>query len=211
MPRWRIPEPLPIDWPMRDVASATITVRELDDGRQQRIIEHAPLPGVKPEMMVWFLQNIDRTDLAWRGHRLLAYRYWHPRDHIHFEILGTPGPGCRFHIVEAFQANPRYLVDVVFDVPKLDTTGFRLELRRLGSLIATMDEDFGESPKGMRYRVTMTLGSTAPVVGAITRFVRRRVIAAQLDAWHRHNVEEVGNLPHFLPELYAAHARRARA
>jgi hypothetical protein len=31
------------------------------------------------------------------------------------------------------------------------------------------------------------------------------VLSRRLDCWHRHNVEEVGNLPHFLPELYAAY------
>jgi hypothetical protein len=41
--------------------------------------------------------------------------------------------------------------------------------------------------------------------------VRRCVIAAQLDAWHRYNVEEVGNLPHFLPEFYTAHAKGVAA
>jgi hypothetical protein len=205
MAKWKIPEPLAIDWQMRDVSSARITVRELDDGRQQRIIQHAPLPGVKPEMMVWFLKNIDRTDLEWRGHRLLAYRYWHPCDHIYFKILGKPGAGCRFHLVEAFQANPKYLIEAVFDVPKLDNSGFRLELRRFGNLIATMDEDFGVTPDGMHYKVTMTLGSTKPIVGAVTRFGRRYVVAKQLDAWHQHNVEEVGNLPHILPDLYAAY------
>ncbi|HEV8322609.1 MAG TPA: hypothetical protein VG389_13415 [Myxococcota bacterium] len=208
--RWKVPEPIPIDWPMRDVSSAKIAVRELDDGRQQRVIEHAPLPGMKPAMMVWFLKNIDRTDMAWRGHRLLAYRYWHVRDHIHFEIRGTPGPGCRFHIVEAFQADPRYLLDVVFDVPKLDETGFRLEMRRLGTVVVAMDEEYADAPEGMRYKVTMTVGTTAPILGAVVRFARRLAVDRTLDAWHRHNVEEVGNLPHFLPELYAAYAGTAR-
>jgi hypothetical protein len=63
MARRKIPEPIPIDWRMREVASAMISVCELDDGRQQRVIEHAPLASVKPEMMLWFLENIDRTDL----------------------------------------------------------------------------------------------------------------------------------------------------
>jgi hypothetical protein len=207
MSKWKIPRPISIDWQMREVSSANIVVRELEDGRQQRIIQHAPLPGVKPEMMVWFLHNIDRTDLRWRGYRLLAYRYWHPRDHVYFKILGQPGQGCRFHIVEAFQANPNYLMDAVFNVPKLDDSGFRLEIYRLGSLVFVADEEFADSPEGMRYKVTVTVGSTNPVLGPITRLMRRHFLNERLDAWHRHNVEEVGNLPHFLPELYAAHAK----
>ena len=208
MPRWTIPEPIPIDWTMRDVSTAKITVRELDDGREERRIEHAPLVGVRPHMMLWFLTHIDQH-LDWRGMKMLAYRYWHPTDHIFFKIIGKPGPGCRFHVVEAFQANRKYLIDITFDVPKLDLTGFRLEVRRLGQVIVSMDEAFEEVPEGMRYTVTMTLGSTVPVLATITRLVRKHFLAVRLDAWHRHNVEEVGNLPHFLPELYAAHAENS--
>jgi hypothetical protein len=204
MPRWTIPEPIPIDWTMRDVSTARIAVRELDDGREQRTIEHAPLVGVRPHMMLWFLHHIDQH-LEWRGMKMLAYRYWHPTDHIFFKIIGTPGPGCRFHVVEAFQANPKYLIDITFDVPKLDLTGFRLEVRRLGQVIMSMDEAFEETPEGMRYTVTLTLGSTVPVLSTITRLVREHILSVKLGAWYRHNVEEVGNLPHFLPELYAAH------
>jgi len=205
MPRWTIPEPIPIDWTMRDLSTARITVRELDDGREQRRIEHAPLVGVRPHMMLWFLHHIDQH-LEWRGRKMLAYRYWHATDHIFFKIIGKPEPGCRFHVVEAFQANPKYLIDITFDVPKLDLTGFRLEVRRLGQIIVAMDEAFEEIPEGMRYAVTMTLGSTVPVLSTITRLVRKHVLSTKLAAWYRHNVEEVGNLPHFLPELYAEHA-----
>lgn len=92
---WRIPEPLQIDWTMRQVSSANLTSRELGDGRKQFVLEHAPLPGVRPEMMVWFLKNMNSTDLEWGGRKgVLAYRFWQPRDHVHFEILGKPGPGC---------------------------------------------------------------------------------------------------------------------
>ena len=62
----------------------------------------------------------------------------------------------------------------------------------------------------MRYTVTMTLGSTAPLLATVTRLVRKHLLGRRLDAWHRHNVEEVGNLPHFLPEIYSAHAGTSR-
>jgi hypothetical protein len=207
MTTWSIPDPLETGAVLRDPASARITVTRLPDGRRRRVIEHAPLPGVRAPMMVWYLRNVDRTDLAWRGHRCLAYRYWHPRDHIHFRILGKPGPGCRFHIVEAFQANPRYLMDMVFDVPELDETGFRMEVRRLGTVVVGVREDFRDSPQGMLYTVTVTEGTTAPVLGALVNPLQLRFAKERLDAWHRHNVEEVGNLPVFLPELYDAYGR----
>jgi hypothetical protein len=204
MARWQIPEPLPFDWPMRDKSSARITVRQLDDGRLEQTIEHEPLPGVTPEMMLWMLENMGR-EVEWRGRRCSVYRCWHPTDHIHFAVLGPFGPGCRFHIVEAFQARPEYLQDGVFDVPKLDRTGFRLEQRRLGALVASADEDWTERPEGMGYRVRQTVGATAPVLKTIGRWIRRRN-AALLGAWLLHNVQEDGNLPHVLPDLYARYA-----
>ena len=43
------------------------------------------------------------------------------------------------------------------------------------------------------------------VMKPLSRWIRRREFsAAKADAWLLHNVEEVGNLPHFLPELYAS-------
>jgi len=31
MARWTIPEPIPIDWPMRDLSTAKVTVRDLEE------------------------------------------------------------------------------------------------------------------------------------------------------------------------------------
>ena len=49
----------------------------------------------------------------------------------------------------AFQANPKYLIDITLDAAKLDLTGFRLEFRRLGQVIMSMDEDFKDIPEGL--------------------------------------------------------------
>jgi hypothetical protein len=58
MATWTVPEPLPYDWEMRDTSSAQITVRTLEDGRLEQVIEHTPLPGVTPEMMLWMLESL---------------------------------------------------------------------------------------------------------------------------------------------------------
>jgi hypothetical protein len=200
MAAWTIPDPLAIDWTMRDLSSARVTVRALEDGRTEHLIEHAPLPGVTPETMLWMLEHMGDT-IEWRGQKLVMYRCWHPTDHIHFQVLGPFGPGCRFHIVEAFQGRPEYLRDQVYDVPKLDRTGFRLEIRRAGMLVGRADEEWSELPGGMGWTVKLTAGLSTPVVRSLNPLVRRRT-AGFLDAWHLHNVQEDGNLPHVLPELY---------
>ena len=111
--RWQIPEALPVDWQMRTLDTASITAGYLEDGRFRQRVEHAPLPGVTPAMCLWYLECAGRP-LTWRGHTALAYRFWHPRDHIFFQRRGSFGPGDRWHIVEAFGADRRFLLNQIF-------------------------------------------------------------------------------------------------
>jgi hypothetical protein len=57
----------------------------------------------------------------------------------------------------------------------------------------------------MGYRVCQTVGLTMPALRSLNPLLRRRN-AAMLEAWLLHNVQEVGNLPQVLPELYARYA-----
>jgi hypothetical protein len=200
MTAWQIPEPLATGWQMRTPDSAKISAHSLDDGRFRQTIEHAPLPGVTPAMCLWYLERLDRT-LTWENHTTLGYRLWHPRDHIFFARHGPFGPGSRWHIVEAFGAERRFLLDQVFRVTQLGDTGFTMEIRKLGQPVAIVDERWRPTPAGLVWTVEMTVGTTAPGSRAVTRrIVRRRMVF--LNRWRQHNVEEVGNLPHFLPDLY---------
>lgn len=200
----RIPPPIPIDWAMRTPETARIAVHELADGRLRQTIEHAPLPGVTADMVLWYLERVDQ-DMIWRGRRALAYRFWHPVDHISFERLGEFGVGDRWHITEAFGGDPRFWMEAVFDVTKLDESGFRMEIRRLRRPVVVMDERWEHTADGLRWTVHQTVGTVGPVLGAVSGVLRRRH-AAMLNAWQAHNVQEVGNLPHFLPELHAEHS-----
>lgn len=197
----RVPEPLPFDWSMRTVDSARITVEEADDGRFVQTVEHAVIPGVTAAMVLWYLERVDQ-EVAWRGRRALAYRLWHPVDHIHFARRGAFGPGDEWHIVEAFGANPHYWMEALFHVTKLDETGFTMEIRKFGRPVAVMDEQWEATPDGLQWTVSQTIGTTGPLLGPVSRAIRRRR-APMLAAWPRHNVEEVGNLEHFLPALHA--------
>ncbi len=156
-------------------------------------------------MCLWFLEHVDQ-EMTWRNNRALAYRFWHPRDHIHFKRMGGFGAGDRWHIVEAMGADLRFLLDEVFHVTKLDESGFHMEVRKLGGPVAQVVEDWEVTAEGLRWTVRLTIGSTGKVLGPISRFIRPRVMP-MLVAWRRHNVEEAGNLPMFLPELYCEHSR----
>ena len=202
--RWQIPEALPVGWQMRALDTARITVGYLEDRRFRQRVEHAPLPGVTPAMCLWYLERVDHQ-LTWRGHTALAYRFWHPRDHIFFQRRGSFGPGDRWHIVEAFGADRRFLFDQVFDVTRLDETGFTMEVRRLGRPVVVADERWRPTAAGLCWTVEMTVGSSEPGLRTIVRAVVRRRMAF-LERWRQHNVEEAGNLPYFLPEVYAGDA-----
>jgi hypothetical protein len=201
MARWQIPEPVPVDWQMRTLDSARITSEKPADGGFRQVIEHAPLPGITPAMCLWYLERVD-TELTWRDRTVLAYRLWHPRDHIFFKRLGTFGAGDRWHIVEAFGADRRFLLDQVFHVTKIDETGFRMEVRRLGRAVLTADEAWRPEPAGLSWTVTMTLHAQPSLLRPVSALITRRAMPI-LHRWRQHNVEEAGNLPRFLPELYA--------
>lgn len=200
MPRWQIPEPIAVDWPMRTKDSANITVSDCGNGRIRRTIAHAVIPGVTSEMMLWFLKTMPEQ-VEWRGSKVLCYRLWHPRDHIFFERIGPFEPGCKFHIVEAFGARPEFLVDEVFEVSKLGKSGFLMRGRRAGQAMLEMDERFEDTSDGLKMTVTMTLGSDKKILYPINRLVRS-LTRRPLEAWLTHNVEEDGNVQHVLPELY---------
>ncbi|MBI4433785.1 hypothetical protein HY632_03355 [Candidatus Uhrbacteria bacterium] len=112
------------------------------------------------------------------------------------------------HIVEAFRADLRHLVDFTFTMTKLDATGFHLELRRWGIVVAALDEAWEDVPGGVRWTVTQHVGAVHPILGPISRCIwwRRRDF---FDAWLTHNVEEVGCIPEFLPTLYRRETRAA--
>lgn len=200
MTHWDIPQPIPIDWEMRKLDSASITWRTLPDGRFEQVVEHAPLPGVTPAMCLWYLENIDRV-MTWRGHTALAYRFWHPVDHIYFKRLGEFGAGDRWHIVEMFGGERRFLLDQIFHVTELDETGFKMEVRRLGEPVSQSIERWRPTPEGLRWSVEMIVGFRPHWLRPISRIALPRLMPF-LIRWRQHNVEEAGNLPHFLPELY---------
>jgi hypothetical protein len=203
-----LPEPLHVSYAARarPTSSAEITVQPIERGGLMQRIAHAPLAGITREMLFWWMHHIGDT-VEFEGHRVKAYRLWHPRDHVDWSCDGQVRAGAKFRIVEAFGRNPKFLVDSIFDVPKLDMTGFRIESTMFGIGRITVDEDWTEGPEGVCWTNTMRF---LPVTTWAIPLVRlgRVVARPQLTAWLQHNVEEVGYIPEFLPKLYDRVHRR---
>lgn len=194
-----IPNPLSVSYAnkARKLETAQISVRWLETGEFEQKIVHGPLIGITREMLLWWMQHIG-DQVEWEGNHVKAYRLWHPRDHIDWSCDGPVRPGCRFRIVEVFHRDRRFLIDKIFDVPKLDLSGFRIETKFYGIARISVDEDWEDIPGGVRW--TNTMKFSTPLKG-ISR-VAQSFNSELMTAWLTHNVEEVGFIPEFLPHLY---------
>lgn len=211
-----LPVPIPIElpWTMKPLASAQTRLTYLEDGRLHLWIRHDVLHGVTPEMLVWWFQNLE-GDMELEGRRLPRYRVWHPRDHVALRYARLPpggkaGPGARFHIQEVLGGRPELTIDTLTDVTRLDTGGFAHRPRLLGLHVARMDYAFTRVPGGTLYENSLTFGFPSRAARALNAWlVRTHFTEARGHAWLLHNIEEVGNLEHFLPRLYAGGHGRA--
>ena len=207
MSRLPIPRPRRIVHPLRDRTTAVTRVQELPGHRRRVTIDHAPLPRVTPDMLLWWFQNIGGT-MEYDGEEVDRYLVWHPRDHIRWE-LARPAPGggaregARFRIVEAFDARPEYYIDTTERVEKLDETGIRLVRRVLGVKVLELSHTWSRCDGHTHYVSVMEIGAVARAFAPVNRYLTRRRFPAEMaEAWIVHNIEEVGVLAHIVPALH---------
>lgn len=199
------PATRPVVYPLRPVDTATIRYTRGPHHRRRATIVHRPLAGVTPAMLLDWFTHLGET-MSYGGAVIDRYLAWHPLDHIRWE-LARPAPGggaaegARFRIVERFGGRPEYHVDVVDRVEKLDDTGIRLVQRLGGAVIFQLEHTWSPSPDGAHYVSVMDLGARSPLLAPVNRVLARRFGDDMLHAWVRHNIEEVGQLEHLLPEL----------
>lgn len=209
MKRLPIPPPRPVVHPMRTLDTAVTTIRELPGHRRRMTIDHQPLRGVTPVMLLWWFQNIGGT-MQYAGTETPHYLVWHPIDHIRWE-LARPAPGggaaegARFRIVEAFQGRPEFYVDTVDRVEKLDATGIRLVRRFAGIQVMALSHTWSLGSDGTHYVSVLEIGAVGAPLIPVNWYLNHRVFPEGMAAaWLLHNVQEVGLLEHFLPAAHLA-------
>lgn len=209
MTKHPLPEPLAVLYPLREVQDARVSVLERSRHRLRMTIDHEPLKGVTPEMLLWWFTHIGGT-MEYDGRTETRYRVWHPLDHIHWELKraapdGTVGEGAQFRIVEMLGRDARYRIDTVDTVEKLDLTGIRLVLRILGGMVFQLEHTWSRAEGATHYTSVMDIGGHSALAAPLNRYLRSTLFVPGMErAWIRHNFEEVGLLEHFLPGLYAA-------
>ena len=161
--------------------------------------------GVATHIVLDWFTHLGGT-MRYGGQVVDRYLAWHPTDHIRWELWraapgGGAGEGARFHIVEAFGGNPRFRVDVVDRVEKLDVTGIRLVQRLLGVPIFALEHTWSAGVEGTHYVSVLDIGARSAAMAPVNALLRRRFRPAMVEAWVRHNIEEVGQLEYLLPQL----------
>ncbi len=206
MSRLPLPQPLRMEYPLRTVREDRVSVQEFPHRRLRITIDHEPLQGVTPEMLLDWFSHIGET-MLYAGQTVPRYRAWHPLDHIHWELVrsapgGGAGEGARFRIVEAMGRDERFYIDSVDRVEKLDLTGIRLVLRIAGVMFFQLEHTWSRAENATHYTSVMDVGARSALALPINTYLRSRVFVPGMErAWVKHNVEEVGLFEHLLPAL----------
>jgi PQQ-like domain len=206
-PRHDPPRNLP--WPLRDVREGETSREVLPDGRIHITIRHRPLPGVTPEMLAWWYRVLPLGTVEFDGAKMPLYHLFHPSEHgrIWTEAPasdGRPGVG-EGGIVARYEWFGPFDSEGAARVVELSPRRFVSRPLLAGVEFGEIRHEWGASPQGAIYTVDSTLGVTWPLIGPLVNsMLRRHVFSdAMIREWQRHQVEEVGQLPHFLPALYA--------
>jgi hypothetical protein len=201
-------DPVPLPWALRPLGSARCGAQRLPDGRLSYWIQHQVLRGVTPAMLVWWFSHLE-GDVVIAGQHVNRYRAWHPYDHVHASYVrrcpdGSIGPGASIRLREYLGANPKYSVDTVTDIEKLDEEGY-IHNPRLMSVSGLLRMEYVFTPVrgGTLYENRLIVGGLRGWRRLVTPLIQRFGFDhAHGMAWLRHNIEEVGMFEHFLPALY---------
>jgi hypothetical protein len=195
----------PVLYPLRPVESATVQHLEAPHGRRRITIDHRPLAGITPAMLLDWFTHLGET-MPYGGQVIDRYLAWHPIDHIRWELArqaptGGAAEGARFRMVEAFGGRPEYRIDEVARVEKLDETGIRLVKRIGGVRVFQLEHTWSAGADGAHYVTVMDLGVRPSLLAPVNRVVAQRFSEDKIRAWVKHNIEEVGQLEYLLPQL----------
>ena len=164
-------------------------LKELKSGTVDLVVEHE-LHGITPEMLQWWWWNM--VDSRY-------YQLWHPKDHIGIEWEVPPAKGRLIgairNVEESIGEFPVRKLRIRIEDPALSPIVATYSYVNATSIIGLDDKpvawithEYKAESYGVRMRSTFRLSANTP-----QEFI---------DALRKHNIEEMGRLPEFLPELY---------
>jgi hypothetical protein len=160
-------------------------------------------------MLRWWYGHVPGT-MAYAGGTCSRYLVWHPLDHISYDVeRSAPGDGggvaagARLHLTEAPGRDPDNLLDIRVGVEALEERRAVIGRRVAGTVIVRLENEFAAT-EGAGYVSRMTIGDTTALGRlALNTVAHHRAMPPRLvGPWMRHHIEEIGNLPNFLPDLF---------
>lgn len=176
-------------------------------------------------MLHWWFRNFAnlRVSLedtpAYEGQDVPAYLLWHPIDHFNATLGGrlaadgSARAGATIHIQEAMQYDTygwKYSVDTTLNIFYVGEDGWAMgrTLPLFGPVmmlrIHFRDAEENGAVIGVHYHYEVVIGVSAS--NPVGRFINSRISShfgpEFFEAWHRHNVIEVGVFENFLPSLF---------
>jgi hypothetical protein len=207
-PSFEIEPERPKFWGYPSVKDASYKVEVLNDGKLLIQIKHPVLKGVSPEMLAWWYRYLGSGKVTIEGKLYDFYHLFHLSEHGQTRVVepstdGTDGMGVGA-IVYRQERFGSFLSKGKGRVLAYGSNGFTV-VPVLGPLeLGKIEHVFEALPEGTLYTVKTILGSDAPIIGGFLSFyLRAKQFPPELvNEWIRHQVEEVGSLPHFLPKLF---------
>ncbi|MEL6569615.1 MAG: hypothetical protein AAFQ22_14465 [Pseudomonadota bacterium] len=222
-----MPAPRDFGWPLKSPDTSHFEILQRDNGQFVVVLNHALLRGVTAEMLTWWFQTFTRLRVTledvpgYEGQTVPGYLLWHPSDHFNATLKGKTGPNrvpiagrTRIHIQEAMQYEVYgwdYPVNTELTVAYVGDDGWAMGriLPLFGPAmmlrIHFRDVVQGGTHLGVHYHYEIVIGVRGK--DPLSRFVNRRITHSFgpqfFEAWHMHNVIEVGTFERFLPVLYA--------
>jgi hypothetical protein len=165
--------------------------KDLLKGQTVALVMEHDLPGVTPEMIDWWWDNIDNE----------SYKLWHPQEHHTFEWQIPPkmvGHVGAIHMAcEGIGEVPAHILRIRWEEPEAALNKTIYSHVNVGSPLGPGPEDnptacvvheYEATAQGSRMRSTFTLPAIVP--------------QTFLNELRKHNMAEMGQLPVFLPKLY---------
>lgn len=200
--------PRDLPWQVPDHRLAEKGYEYLPDGRIRIITHHLPLPDITPAMLSWFYQQLPISTVDLNGTTYPLYHLFHPTEHGRLWVSepapdGSPGMSQGSVIVRE-EWFGKYDSRGAAQIAKFSDQGMTAIAYVAGMEMGVIEHRYSVVDGETRYVVHATIGSDLPVIGTLLNsYLRNRVFTeGMMEQWMRHQIEEVGSLVYFLPQLY---------
>ena len=213
-------------WELKPTRSSHFEIHQRENGQFAVVLNHALLRGVTSEMLYWWFMNFPNLSVrlvdvpGYEGQHVPGYYLWHPSDHHSARLSGrlnadgSPRVGASIHIREAMQYDKfgwKYPVDSQLKIFYVGADGWAMgkALPVIGPIMMLRIhyKDVVENGRcvGAHYHYEIVVGASGNnfLIRQFNKRLSSKFGPEFFEAWHRHNVIEVGVFENFLPPLFA--------